>query len=370
VGLRILLVGAGHAHLHVVRHAQALRDAGVTLCLVNPPTFLYSGLATGWLSGELGSEVGQIDVGVLAAAYGVEHHPSVVTGVDRGEHRASLADGTTLSFDIISLNVGSIIADPSALRQEGNVWAAKPLEELVALAQMLRATISKTGLCPNVVIAGSGQTGFEVAAALAGLCERLRVPPRITLVGPTPSASWAPVPAARRLVSSLRDRGVQITGGHVVARGVGACRLASGVTIACDALVLASGLIGPDLIGQLSLPIGSDGRLLVTPELQSIGDPRVFAAGDCAVIEATPRPCAGVFGVRAAPILVRNLIALAMGRRLAAYAPQRRWLSVMDLGNGTGFALRGPWWWFGRGALHLKRWLDLRFIAQARGTSR
>jgi selenide,water dikinase len=58
------------------------------------------------------------------------------------------------------------------------------------------------------------------------------------------------------------------------------------------------------------LPVSSEGRLQVGPTLQSVADPTVFAVGDCSVMEGSPRPAAGVFGVRAAPILLHNLAAL------------------------------------------------------------
>jgi hypothetical protein len=41
----------------------------------------------------------------------------------------------------------------------------------------------------------------------------------------------------------------------------------------------------------------------------------------------------------------------------------------MDLGDGTGLAMRGRLWWMGRSALALKRRLDLDFIAAMRAPS-
>ena len=62
MALRLVLVGAGHAHLHVLGRARILRDAGIDLHLISPATFLYSGLATGALSGALDLDAGQIDI--------------------------------------------------------------------------------------------------------------------------------------------------------------------------------------------------------------------------------------------------------------------------------------------------------------------
>ena len=72
-----------------------------------------------------------------------------------------------------------------------------------------------------------------------------------------------------------------------------------------------------------------------------------------------------MFGVRAAPVLLANLIARATDAPLKAYRPQARWLSIVDLGDGTGLATRGGLWSHGRAALWLKRRLDLGFVARA-----
>ena len=370
MALRIVLVGAGHAHLHVLGRAQPLRDAGIALHLISPATFLYSGLATGALSGALDLDIGQIDVAALAAAQGVRHDLDRVSGVDLAGRQARLAGGGTVDFDMISFNVGSTVDDPRGLRAGPGVWPVKPLASLLRLRGVVEAAITTSGRCPAIVIAGAGQTAFEVAAALCGLCERRGVGPHITVVGPTVDAAWAPERAAQRLLGTLRARGVEFRADRVVARGSNACELASGLSQACEALVLATGLVAADLMRTLDLPTDENGRLRVSSRLQALDNERVFAVGDCGVLDQDPRPCVGVFGVRAAPILVENLVAFAKGRGLAAYRPQRRWLSIMDLGDGTGLALRGRIWWLGRAALHLKRWLDLGFVRRAhRGVS-
>ncbi|MDO8409220.1 MAG: FAD-dependent oxidoreductase, partial [Phenylobacterium sp.] len=175
---------------------------------------------------------------------------------------------------------------------------------------------------------------------------------------------WAPGRAGRRLAQALERRGIVFEAGEVVGRTSAACQLADGRILPCDALVLATGLEAPPLIGALGLPVGADGRLRVSPQMQSVANARVFAVGDCAVIDGAERPAAGVFGVRAAPILLANLMAVATNAPLRAYHPQPRWLSIMDLGDGTGLALRGGLWSHGRAALWLKRRLDLGFVAR------
>jgi NADH dehydrogenase FAD-containing subunit len=131
-------------------------------------------------------------------------------------------------------------------------------------------------------------------------------------------------------------------------------------------MVLATGLAAPSLIADLNLPVDGDGRLRVRPTMQSVDDPAIFAVGDCAVIDGHERPAAGVFGVRAAPIMLSNLAALGDGRPARPYRPQKKWLSIMDLGDDRGLAVRGQFWSLGGPALRLKRYLDLGFVRRMR----
>ena len=55
------------------------------------------------------------------------------------------------------------------------------------------------------------------------------------------------------------------------------------------------------------------------PDLRVRGTETLFAAGDCAHLDHAPRPKAGVFAVRAAPVLRDNLRAALSGGRLRAF---------------------------------------------------
>ncbi len=363
---RVVLVGAGHAHLHVIYQARRFANAGIELVLISPPTFTYSGLATAVLSGAVPREADNVDVAGLARACGVQHIGGTVQGVDRAAGHLRLAEGALAEFDAISFNVGSVVDDPNTLATSLDVWPVKPLDRLLALRLRLEADFTAQRRCASIVIAGGGQTAFEVAAALCGLCERADVRPNITVVGTRLAGHWAPPQVARRLIETLQDRGVGFVPDRVIARGHNRCTLASGGHLDCEALVLATGLAAPNLMRELNLAVDPNGRLLTSSFLQALDDKRIFAAGDCGVIQNDPRPCVGVFGVRAGPVLARNLLAFMSGKRLVPFRPQRRWLSIMDLGDGTGLALRGRVWWKGRAALRFKRHLDCGFVRRTK----
>ena len=97
-----------------------------------------------------------------------------------------------------------------------------------------------------------------------------------------------------------------------------------------------------------------------------MSDPSVFGGGDCIAIGDRALPRVGVYGVRQAPILAHNLLAALEGRPLRRFRPRRRFLLILNLGDGTGLAVRGGWVWHGRLALWLKDWIDRRYVAKYR----
>jgi NADH dehydrogenase FAD-containing subunit len=77
-------------------------------------------------------------------------------------------------------------------------------------------------------------------------------------------------------------------------------------------------------------------------------------------------PKLGVFGVRQAPVLRHNLVAGLLGRQLQSYRPQKRWLMILNLGDGSALAVYGQFHWRGRLSFRVKDWIDRRFLAQYR----
>jgi selenide,water dikinase len=129
-------------------------------------------------------------------------------------------------------------------------------------------------------------------------------------------------------------------------------------------VIWATGASGPALLSESGLPVDERGFLRVGNDLRCKEFPEIFAAGDCATLAAHPHlPKAGVYAVRQGPVLTQNLRLAARGiHRLQVYTPQSRFLSLLNVGDGTailsyaGLALHGKWAW------RLKDFIDRRFI--------
>ena len=348
---RVVLVGAGHAHMEALRQAGRFRAAGVDLVLIDPGAFWYSGAATGMLSGALDLAETRVEPGAVDAQ--VHVHAQRAARIDLTGRAVVLEDGSRVAFDVLSLNTGSGVAD-TALTRSGAA-PVKPVSNLARVREQVEAVQGRMRLA----VAGTGATGVETALALAALQRRLGAPVSVVLAGPDPLLPGWPGGAARTAARVLKEAWVERLRARAENLEAGALVAHDGKHVLVDLVVAATGL-------EASLPDGVSvrpGGLPVGPDLAWVEDPTVFAIGDCAELTHAPRPKLGVFGVRAAPVLIDNLIAAARGdpeRR--RYQPQRRWLSLMDLGDGTALGRYGGLSHRSALALALKRHLDGAFV--------
>lgn len=356
-------------HLYVAARARAFIERGDRVVLVDPGQFWYSGLATGMLGGRYEPAEDQVDPRALIEAAGGVFIRDRADSVDPIARRLRLAGGGVLHYDYLSLNLGSSV---NAGRIEGaagdpTVWTVKPIRALWKLREHLEAAF-RTGAKLQVAVVGGGPTGSEVAANLVALAARNGADLRVTLI--TPGAGLmeqGPRGAAQFLERRLKQSGVAIRTHTRICRREGEQLIAeNGHPLKADLVVLATGLEASSLAFEPGLPTRPTAGLRINPQLHSIADPRVFAGGDCAAWEAFELPKLGVFGVRQAAFIHANLLASLDGNPLTEYEPQKRYLAILNLGDGTGLATWGPRWWHGRSSLWLKEFLDRRFLNRYR----
>lgn len=355
---RLLLVGAGHAHLHLIEHATRLSAVGYDVTLVAPGRFDYSGVASAVAAGDQDPATGRIDVAALTDVLDhVEHVQSTVTDVDLTARTVTLADGSTRQWDVISFNIGSVASVPDELPLHDSVVHIKPLGSLTSLRERLLTRPHGRG--HRVTVVGGGSSGLELAAHLGARADTDEV--LLLEVGPRLGRAL-PSRARRRVIRLLRRRGVEVrTSARIHEITHDAVTLADGTSAPHDVAILATGLVPPALATRP--PLGGPDGIPVRATLQHRDHVDVYAAGDCADFLPQRLGRIGVHGVRQGPVLLDALEARISGAPAPVYRPPRSALSILDLGGGTALATRGRWWWMGRSSLALKRWIDRRWIA-------
>ena len=354
----IALAGGGHANLYALRRTEELTRRGFDVVLIDPSEHLhYSGMATGMLSGSYEPGENRIGIRRLVERGGGRFVRGRVAKVRHRDRALLLEDGGTVRYDVVSFCLGS------AARGADGTVPVKPVSNLEGVRERLLA--STMGGPFGVAIVGGGAAGCEVAANLAGLSRDAGSEAEITLVEAGPDLLPASPKATRRIMAGhLRSLGVRVILGRRAAPMDGGAVLEDGASIRADLTLVATGVAPPDVFARSGLATGDDGALWVDRHLRSPNDPRIFGGGDAVAFRGDRLPRFGVYAVRQGPVLYRNLQAVLRGEPLAPYRPQRRYLYVLDLGDGTGLAIYGPLTNRSRPALRLKHLIDRRFVRE------
>ena len=183
---RLLLVGAGHAHLEVVRRFHLERPSGVELTVVTQdPWHYYSGMIPAFLNGSYERADVGFDVQTLIGKLGGHFVLGKAVGIDleRGvvEYLAEAGGTESLPFDLVSFNLGSGLLGTETPGVREHAELIKPLSRVVELRRRLteHARQSGNGGVPTVV--GGGSAGVEVACSLGALSPD-RLEPRARIV--------------------------------------------------------------------------------------------------------------------------------------------------------------------------------------------
>ena len=367
MGKHLVLIGGGHAHLPALRQLGRMIGLGHRVTLVTPDDHhYYSGMGPGMLAGIYTPEQGSFAVARMAEKAGATVVRAAVTGLDAEARALSLADGSTLPYDLVSFNIGSrVVVD---LPDDGScpVLPVKPIQRLLEARKRLLAMLPEGR--KNLVVIGGGPSGVELCGALWRLLRDARGHGEITLVGGRRLLADFPERARELALASLAERGIRILEGvraqRVADRHV---RLDDGDELPTDLVLLAGGIVAPSLFVEAGLAVGEDGGLLVDDTLRSLSYPEIFGGGDCISLRNNPLPKVGVHAVRQGPILAENLLAALEDEPFEQFVPQRMFLRILNLGDGRGLLQRGELILKGRWAFLLKDWIDRRFMARYRG---
>src|SRR6266699_2915710 len=104
----LVLVGGGHAHVHVLKRFGMRPVPGVRLTLVTRDVETpYSGMLPGYVAGLYSFAEGHIDLVRLARFAGARLIHDEAVGLDRGRRQILCRAHPPIRYDIISLDIGS-----------------------------------------------------------------------------------------------------------------------------------------------------------------------------------------------------------------------------------------------------------------------
>lgn len=359
---QLVLIGGGHTHALLVKQLveEPLANTKVTL-VSDVEKAPYSGMLPGHVAGFYSHDEMHIDLPRVCARAGVEFVLGKVIGIDPANREIELDSGEVMGVrpDVLSINVGShpkVSAVPGASEF---AIPSKPVPELLeGWAKMRKQVADQT-----VAVVGGGAGGVELTLAMqAELPEGTRF---VLVHAGERLLEGHAGRVARILTGVLRERGVEIRLGERVGEvREDALLLESGETVPADFVFWVTQPAAPGWLRNTGLDLTEKGFVRVRATLQATGFDWIFAAGDVATIEGESLPKSGVYAVRMAVPLERNLRALLVGERLSDYDPQQVTLALIGTADGKAVASYGPLAWHSAGMWRWKDRIDRKFMRQ------
>ena len=348
----LILIGAGHAHVTVLKRFGMKPVPGLRITLITRDIHTpYSGMLPGYVAGHYDYDDCHIDLGPLARFAGARLYHAEVEGLDIDNSRVVAQGRPSIAYDLLSINTGSRPDSIDVAGVDEFAIAAKPIDKFLtkwdALIEKARCS---TGIF-RVVVVGGGAGGVELALSTQHRLQRLirqagedsqRL--RYTLIDESESIMFMHnVSVRRRFQRILAQRQIALqTSSKVTEVRSDQVKLGDGTSVAADAVLWVTTAAAPTWPAEAGLAVDAAGFVKVDANLQSLSHKNIFAAGDIASL-VDFRPKSGVFAVRQGPVLFKNLKAAATGGRLHTYRAQKNFLGLISTGDKYAIASRGNW---------------------------
>ncbi|MEO1431760.1 MAG: selenide, water dikinase SelD [Cyanobacteria bacterium J06633_8] len=371
----LVLLGGGHSHAIALKMLgmKPLPGVRITLITENSDT-PYSGMLPGHIAGFYTRDQCHINLRKLTTFAQAQLYIDYVNGIDLKNNRVICANRPDVSFDLLSIDIGST---PSTISVSGATKYAIPAKPVRILLQhwykLVENVRNNSQQAVKIAIVGGGAGGVELALSMQGHLRQYHQNLEIHLFGrDNQLMKTANSFLGNLLKSTLIERGIVLQLGETV------CKVAreediqksnvvceSGLQFQCDYVFWVTQASAPKWLESTEIARDKQGFILVNDNLQSLSHPQVFATGDIATMKNHPRAKAGVFAVRQGKPLFENLRRSLSGKNLKKYVPQKDYLSLIGTGDGMAIATRG-WLTLPPSKLlwHWKDYIDRKFMAK------
>ena len=355
----LLVLGAGHANVEVLRRFGKRPEPGVRITAVaREPHTPYSGMLPGYLAGKYTWDEIHIDVLRLSSFAKGRFIPDEVTRVNLDEQTVSFRSRPDIHYDVLALNTGG--APGKQFQNHELVIPVKPIGKFIPAWQRV-VSEHGSGKGYRLTIVGGGPGSVEVALAVR---ENHGDAFAIQLVSANDFLMKEHNRFVRRVVyRELRRANVTVTGDfNVVDVTSDAVISRDGRRLASDCVLWVAGVEAPDWIRESGFAIDEGGFLRVNKHLQSVSHANVFAAGDIVCLDGQLRSKSGVYAVREGPILARNTRAALINKRFRKFRAQRRAMAILRLPNDRAVATKSAFCLKTKPIAIWKDWIDRKFM--------
>ena len=368
----LVFIGGGHSHSLVLTMLAMQPINNVRLTLITDTLLTpYSGMLPGYIAGHYTEEETHLDLNKLCKAAQVRLIHGRVNGIDVINKTIQLENQASIGYDKVSINTGSTpnVKVPGA-REFG--VGVKPVSQLTAAwRKLLAQKIEPTNEHFNEkkpahwAIVGGGAAGIEMVLAIAYRFKQAGDALKLSLVQSGDTLLLGSHKNVQKQVAiALKQYDIALVTGFRVSRVTkNTLESDTGNTLSIDQSIWCTPATAPTWPALAGLDTDENGFIAVNEFLQSTSHDDVFACGDVATMIKSPRPKAGVYAVRSAPFLTKNLRAVFTQQAMKPVSLQTDFLSLISLGGKVAvgqrgwLSLKGKWVW------RWKNQIDQTFMA-------
>ena len=355
-----MLIGGGHANVQVLRELCMKEYKDLNVILISEDYgAIYSGMTPGYIRKVYSIDEITIDLQRLCFNAGATFIRDEVVSLDEEKQIVILKDNPSISFDVLSINSGSISNNLTVqINDDSKVISVKPINSFVSKISLIDDVIKKSSQ-RKISIVGGGVAAFELGFALFErydgnisidiICQEHLVEKNLN------------ISSIQKLKKIAKNLGINLISNKVTAINESEIKLDNGDKIKSDLILLSTGAVLPDWLTKSSLR-KTDHFVATNNLLQSLNYQNIFISGDAAEIKDNKRPKSGVMAVRQGEILKKNLFLYLQKKPLKKFKPNKNWLYLIGTNKNTAIlnyfylSFEMNWCW------SLKKIIDFNFI--------
>jgi len=358
---KLVFVGGGHAHLTCLKKLDSFIKRGHAVTVVSSGEYhYYSGMGPGMLSSIYEPQEIRFHIKKLVESRGGSFIAERVIRIDPKARTLLLRNGNEIEYDIASFNTGSEVSGPLLDTSQKKIYPVKPIEKLFIARCTIIEALKENSL--HFVVVGGGPAGIEIACNLRKLIYKQNGQATITLISGTRILNSFNPKTRLLVMEKMGKKEISIVEDAFVNNITNTTiTLENGSSISFDFAFIATGVKPSSLFKDSGIQSDTDGALLVNEYLQSVQYPQLFGGGDCISFQPHTLDKVGVYAIRQNPILLNNLHAALGNGTLKKFIPQKDYLLILNMGDGTGVFFRKSLVCNGKKAFRLKNYIDTQF---------
>jgi selenide,water dikinase len=359
----LVLIGGGHAHVHVIKMLGMKPVANVRVTLITRDIETpYSGMLPGYVAGYYSRDECHIDLVKLCSFARIRMIHVEANGLNLKDKLIYCKDGRPpIRYDTVSIDIG---ISPKHIPISGNenncemntLTPVKPIDSFAKRWELILERVMHSVGNVKIAIIGGGGGGTELCFAIHHRlkCELEKIGKDSNLIkvmifqrGDKLMGSHN-VQVQSMVQRLMTEKGIEIYNNSEIVdvkiinnKNCLVCK--DGRIFEFDEGIWCTDAMAQSWLKESGLETTENGFVCVKTTLESTNTSNVFACGDVAHLVDNPRPKAGVFAVRAGPPLVENLRKRLQGEReLTPWIPQEYFLGIIGTGNDYAIASKGP----------------------------